>query len=62
MRAVGKLNEVEKLATSEGKKARDELEKLGIGGQHDELSQEVQEALNELYDRLEKMEVKDDAE
>ena len=62
MRTVGKLNEVEKLATSEGKKARDELAKLGIGGQHDELSQEVQEALNELYDRLEKMEVKDDTE
>lgn len=62
MKAVGKLKEVEKLATSEGKKARDALEKLGIGGQHDELSQEVQEALNELYDRLEKMEVNDDTE
>lgn len=61
-KAVGKLKEVEKLATSEGKKARDALEKLGIGGQHGELSQEVQEALKELYDRLEKMEVQDDAE
>ena len=62
MKAVGKLKEVEKLATSEGEKARDELAKLGIGGQHDEFSQEVLEALNELYNRLEKMEVKDDAE
>ena len=62
MKAIAKLEEVEKLAASEGKKARDELAKLGIGGQHDEFSQEVQEALNELYDRLEKMEVNDDAE
>lgn len=62
MKVIEKLKEVERLAISEGQKARDALEKLGIGGQHEEFSQEVQEALSELYDRLEKMEVKDDAE